>query len=193
MPLTASRAQVMVRMVNAASRCRRAAGSLGRTLTLALLGLTLVLGVIAALSVGDLLSTRQQYEDALARSYQLEAASARLLAVGVLEEEALGRTDAAAPERAGARGSRFDRMAAAGARAGRRATPRACAWSGSRVASQRRTRRPGRRCPAPPRARAALARSLRRGPAGTTIALTARQERAAARRARARATRPATR
>ncbi len=146
---------------------------LGRTLTLALLGLTLVLSVIAALSVGDLLSTRQQYENALARSYQLEAVSARLLAVGVLEEQVLGRTG-----RGGALARRRARQSFAGLAAQARALSGRDAESvrlvRSRVASQRSTRRlaamPGTR-----RARRTLARSLRTA-RRDNLALTARQE-----------------
>jgi two-component system sensor histidine kinase ResE len=69
---------------------------LARTLVLALMGLTLALAVIAALGVGRLYAERQQYEDALARSYELEATAARLEAAGVIEESALLRSDAAA-------------------------------------------------------------------------------------------------
>ena len=146
---------------------------LGGTLTVALLGLTLVLGVIATLSVGDLLSTRQRYEDALARSYQLEAVSARLLAVGVLEEQVLGRTDPGGPRaRRRARQSFAGLAAQARALAGR--DPRSIRLVRSRVASQARTRRlaamPGTR-----RARATLARSLREA-RRDNLALTARQE-----------------
>jgi signal transduction histidine kinase/CheY-like chemotaxis protein len=72
-------------------------GLLGRlplasTLTLALVGLTVALALIAALGIGNLYSARQDYEDALARTYELEAASARLLAAGVAEEAALTST-----------------------------------------------------------------------------------------------------
>jgi len=67
----------------------RARLPLAPTLTLALVGLTLVLAVVAALGIGNLYSARQEYEDALARTYALEAASARLLAAGVIEETAL--------------------------------------------------------------------------------------------------------
>ncbi len=147
--------------------------SLGRTLTLSLLGLTLVLGVIAALSVGDLLSSRQRYEDTLARTYRLEAASARLLAVGVLEEEALGRSD-----RGGARARRqariaFDRMIseadmlAGGDRESARLVD-------ERAAAQRRTRRLAGAANTA-RTRAALAASLRRARLDND-ALTRRQE-----------------
>ena len=68
-----------------------------RTLTLALIGLTLVLALIAALRIGNLYSARQDYEDTLARTYELESASSRLLAAGVIEETA---SSAVGPRRA---------------------------------------------------------------------------------------------
>lgn len=65
---------------------------LASTLTLALVGLTVALALIAALGIGNLYSARQDYEDSLARTYELEAASARLMAAGVAEEVALTST-----------------------------------------------------------------------------------------------------
>ena len=76
--------------------------SIGRTLQLALLGTTLLLGVIAAFGVARLYDARQDYEDRLASAYELEAAAARMLAAGVIEEAALQ-----------ARGSRAARRRAA--------------------------------------------------------------------------------
>ena len=157
-----------------ARRTRGPRLSLGRTLTLSLLGLTLVLGVIATLSVGDLLSSRQRYEDALASSYRLEAASARLLAAGVLEEEALGRTD-----RGGARARRRAREAfaatidEAGMLAGGDAE--SARLVRAQAASQLRTRRLAA-AQGTARSRAALAASLRRARQNND-ALAARQER----------------
>ncbi len=76
---------------------RSSGGLLGRlplasSLTLALVGLTVALGLIAALGIGNLYSARQNYENALAKTYELEVASARLLAAGVAEEFALAST-----------------------------------------------------------------------------------------------------
>ncbi len=148
--------------------------SLGRTLTLSLLGLTLVLGVIATLSVGDLLSSRQRYEDALASSYRLEAASARLLAAGVLEEEALGRTDRGGPRaRRRARQAFAATIDEAGALAGGDAE--SARLVRARADSQLRTRRLAA-APSTARSRAALAASLRRARRNND-ALAARQER----------------
>jgi signal transduction histidine kinase/CheY-like chemotaxis protein len=70
--------------------------SLGRTLRLVLLGLTLLLGTIAAIAIGNLYKARQDYEDDLARAYDLQVASSRLLTAGVVEEAALGTQGAAA-------------------------------------------------------------------------------------------------
>jgi signal transduction histidine kinase/HAMP domain-containing protein len=72
--------------------------SLGRTLRLVLLGLTVLLGAIAAIAIGDLYNARQDYEDELARSYDIQVASSRLLAAGVIEEAALGVRGAAAAD-----------------------------------------------------------------------------------------------
>ena len=95
----------------------RAGGALRRlplapTLTLALVGLTLVLALIAALGIGNLYSARQDYEDALARSYELQSAGSRLLAAGVIEETTFRATGrAVAPARRRAR-TVFDEQAA---------------------------------------------------------------------------------
>jgi signal transduction histidine kinase/CheY-like chemotaxis protein/HAMP domain-containing protein len=78
---------------------------LGRTIGVALLGLTLLLAVIAAVAIGNLYDARQRYEDTLARTYELEGSSARLLAAGVLEEVTLrqrGQGAARVRRRAGA-------------------------------------------------------------------------------------------
>lgn len=79
------------------------APSIGRTLQLALLGTTLLLAFIAALGVGSLYDARQEYEDQLASAYELEAATWRMLAAGVIEEAALqARGSASARRRAAA-------------------------------------------------------------------------------------------
>src|SRR5439155_12373945 len=76
--------------------------SLGRTLRLLLLGLTLLLGTIAAIAIGNLYRARQHYEDKLARAYDLQVASSRLLADGAIEEDALGSRSLAARRSAAA-------------------------------------------------------------------------------------------
>jgi len=77
--------------------------SLARSLTIALVGLTVVLALAAAAGIGGIYSARQDYEDALARTYSLEAASSALFSAGVVEQAALqttGRTGAALRRRA---------------------------------------------------------------------------------------------
>ncbi|HWE33655.1 MAG TPA: ATP-binding protein [Solirubrobacteraceae bacterium] len=63
--------------------------SIARSLRVALVGLTLVLAVIAALGVASLYSARQTYENVLVRSSSLATAAANLAAAGIAEEEVL--------------------------------------------------------------------------------------------------------
>ena len=77
--------------------------SIARLLLVALLGLTVVLAIVAALGVSSLYDARRDYEDAIARTYAAEAATANVLAAGVVEEAIL-RSD---------RGGRADRRRAA--------------------------------------------------------------------------------
>ncbi len=74
--------------------------SIARLLVLALVGLTLALGVLAALSIGALYGARQDYEDDLARAYAGEVAAANLLAADVAVRAAPSRASRRARERA---------------------------------------------------------------------------------------------
>src|SRR5215212_5789423 len=74
--------------------------AIARSLLLALFGLTLALGVVAALEVATLYDARQDYEDDLARSYAGEASAATLLAAGVVEETVLRSSTGTAASRA---------------------------------------------------------------------------------------------
>ncbi len=127
---------------------------LAPTLTLSLIGLTLVLALIAALGIGNLYEARQSYEDTLARTYELEASSSRLLAAGVIEEAAFRERGA------GARGARrraaraFDAVAAQ-ALALAESDPRSERLVRARVRAQRRARRLAARIPPAGRAPAA--------------------------------------
>ena len=113
---------------------------LAPTLTLALVGLTLVLALIAALGIGNLYSARQDYEDALARSYELESAVSRLLAAGVIEETAFRLNGpGAAPVRRRAREA-FTAQAAEALTLARRDTE-SVRLVRERIAAQRRARR----------------------------------------------------
>src|SRR3954467_12211071 len=62
---------------------------MGGAIRLALVGMTLVFAVIAAVAIGNLYDARQTYEDQLAKAYALEASSARMLAAGGVGEVAL--------------------------------------------------------------------------------------------------------
>jgi signal transduction histidine kinase/HAMP domain-containing protein/DNA-binding NarL/FixJ family response regulator len=69
---------------------------LARSIVVALIGLTLALGVTAVLALASLYDSRQDYEDRLAQTFSAEVAVANLLAAGVVEEAVLragaGRT-----------------------------------------------------------------------------------------------------
>jgi signal transduction histidine kinase/CheY-like chemotaxis protein/HAMP domain-containing protein len=75
--------------------------SIARSLRVALVGLTLVLAVIAALGVSSLYNARQRYENTLAASSSLATAAANLAAAGIAEEEVL--RDARGPTAASSR------------------------------------------------------------------------------------------
>lgn len=114
------------------------APSIGRVLQLALLGTCVLLAFIAALGVGALYEARQEYEDRLARAYELEAAASRVLAAGVIEEAALqARATADARRRAALT---FDAQANA-ALAFAQGDPASERLVRSRVQAQRRARR----------------------------------------------------
>jgi signal transduction histidine kinase/HAMP domain-containing protein len=78
--------------------------SIARSLRGALIALTVVLAVVAALGVSSLYNARQRYEDTLARSSQLATAAANLSTAGIAEDEVL-RQGLAGP--AGARTRRL--------------------------------------------------------------------------------------
>src|SRR3954462_15364147 len=63
--------------------------SIARSVQLALLGLTIALTAIAGFGVGALYSSRQHYEDQLARAFEVKAAAGKLLAASVVEEATL--------------------------------------------------------------------------------------------------------
>jgi signal transduction histidine kinase len=114
--------------------------SLGRGLRLALVGLTLALGTIAAVAIGNLYDARQRYERTLAGSYAVETAASRLVAASVVEEAAI-RQDAP-PDRRRRTRRAFARQAAAAADAAR-GDPRALAALRDVVRAQRAIRRGG--------------------------------------------------
>jgi signal transduction histidine kinase len=72
--------------------------SIARSLRAALVGLTVVLAVVAALGVSSLYNARQRYEDTLSQSSELATAAANLASSAVAEEEVLrDATGPAAP------------------------------------------------------------------------------------------------
>ena len=100
------------------------------------------------LGIGNLFEARQDYEDELARTYELQSASSRLLAAGVIEETSFRERGA------GARGAR--RRAARGLRRGGRpgavaspTDPESARLVRARIAAQRRARRLAAPHPAP--------------------------------------------
>ncbi|WP_158276603.1 hypothetical protein [Paraconexibacter algicola] len=143
--------------------------SIARSLQLALLGLTVALTAIAALGVGALYQSRQDYEDRLAEGLQLQASAGRLLAAGVVEEATLrlrrgpdGLTERRRA-RAAYRAANREALALAQGDAARRSPPRPPASSSCACARPRRPRRwpPASRWPGS----AAVRRSGSRTPA----------------------------
>jgi signal transduction histidine kinase/DNA-binding response OmpR family regulator len=70
--------------------------SIGRAVWVGLLGVTLLLGAISAFAVAGIFDARQDYEDKLADSYDLQVSAGRLLTAGVLEAAVLERRGARA-------------------------------------------------------------------------------------------------
>jgi hypothetical protein len=66
--------------------------SIGRAVRVGLLGVTLLLGAVAAFAVAGIFDARQDYEDRLADSYDLQVSAGRLLTAGVLEVAVLQRS-----------------------------------------------------------------------------------------------------
>lgn len=65
--------------------------SIGRAVWVGLLGVTLFLGAVSAFAVAGIFDARQEYEDKLADSYDLQVSAGRLLTAGVLEAAVLQR------------------------------------------------------------------------------------------------------
>jgi signal transduction histidine kinase/DNA-binding response OmpR family regulator/HAMP domain-containing protein len=117
--------------------------SIARLLLLSLVGLTLTLAALAALTVGALLDARQDYEDGLASGYAGEVAAANVLATSVVEERVVGDRRSSRAERAEA--ARAFAHAVAEARAAADGDGRSLELVAAAEASQRRlraTRRP---------------------------------------------------
>jgi signal transduction histidine kinase len=74
--------------------------SIARSLRIALIGLTLLLAVIAALGVASLYHARQRYEDTLGNTAQLATAAAEVATASVVLDEVRAEFNRAAPGRA---------------------------------------------------------------------------------------------
>ncbi|MGI8411277.1 MAG: ATP-binding protein [Solirubrobacteraceae bacterium] len=114
--------------------------SIARSLRLALVGLTLVLAVIAALGVSSLYNARQRYENTLAQSSSVAAAGANLTTAAIARQEVL--RDARGPAAAGARADASSTYADASATAIRLASadPRSERLLRAQLAVQARAR-----------------------------------------------------
>jgi signal transduction histidine kinase len=86
--------------------------SIAASLQAALLGLTIVLAAVAAIGVASLYSARQTYENHLSQGLGAQAAAARLLAAGVVEEATLrlAQGSTAATSRANAKSAFEDAL-----------------------------------------------------------------------------------
>ena len=114
--------------------------SIGRAVRVALFGVTLLLGAVAALAVAGIFDARQDYEDRLADSYELQVSAGRLLTAGVLEAAVLQRRDARAQRARELVREAFEEEAATAQRlAGD--DPQSAAIVRRRIAAQERARR----------------------------------------------------
>ncbi|MGI8903103.1 MAG: ATP-binding protein [Solirubrobacteraceae bacterium] len=86
--------------------------SIARSLRLALIGLTVVLALVAALGLSSLYHARQRYEGTLAQSFSLASAGANLTTASIAEEEVLRYARGPAASRARRRAAlAYDRAA----------------------------------------------------------------------------------
>jgi signal transduction histidine kinase/DNA-binding NarL/FixJ family response regulator len=115
--------------------------SIARSLRVALIGLTLVLAVIAALGVSSLYNARQRYENTLAQSSSLATGAANLAAAGIVEEEVL--RDASGPTAASSRAQVLGAYRAASATATTlaRSDPASARLTAAQIAAEDRAAR----------------------------------------------------
>ncbi|HYH59840.1 MAG TPA: ATP-binding protein [Thermoleophilaceae bacterium] len=117
--------------------------SIGRAVRAGLFGVTVLLGVVSALAVAGIFEARQDYEDKLADSYELQVSAGRLLTAGVLEAAVLQRRDARAVRARALAREAFEEEARTAARLAR-ADPQSAAIVRRRIAAQERARRAAR-------------------------------------------------
>ena len=115
--------------------------SIARSLRLALIGLTLVLAVVAALGVSSLYNARQRYENTLLQTSQLATAAANLASAGIAEEEVLRDAIGAGGATARRDVAAADDAAAAGAASLARGDPSSARLVRAQVAAESLARR----------------------------------------------------
>ena len=113
--------------------------SIGRAVRVGLLGVTLLLGAISAFAVAGIFDARQDYEDKLADSYELQVSAGRLLTAGVLETAVLDGGASAPRARARSR-RRHSRRRRAPRRGLRASDPESAEIVRRRIAAQERAR-----------------------------------------------------
>jgi signal transduction histidine kinase/CheY-like chemotaxis protein len=114
--------------------------SIARSLRVALVGLTLVLALVAALGVSSLYSARQSYENTLAASASLGTAAANLATAGIAEEEILRDASGSDAPAARAQAAASFRGAASTARSLARSDPASARLVAAQIAAQERAR-----------------------------------------------------
>lgn len=114
--------------------------SIGRAVRFGLLGATLLLAVVSALAVAGIFDARQDYEDKLADSYDLEVSAGRLLTAGVLETAALQRQGPSAARARQLAHAAFEQEART-AQELAASDPQSAALVKRRIAAQQRARR----------------------------------------------------
>jgi signal transduction histidine kinase/CheY-like chemotaxis protein len=114
--------------------------SIARSLRVALIGLTLVLALVAALGVSSLYSARQGYEDTLAQSAALATAAANLTTAGIAEEEVLRDARGAGAAAARSQAAAAFAGSAATARSLARSDPASAKLVAEQIAAEQRAR-----------------------------------------------------
>ena len=117
--------------------------SIGRAVWVGLLGVTLVLGAISAFAVAGIFDARQDYEDKLADSYDLQVSAGRLLTAGVLETAVLERRGERAARARALAQEAFEEEARTAARLAR-SDPESAEIVRRRIAAQERAREAAR-------------------------------------------------
>ena len=114
--------------------------SIGRAVRAGLLGVTLLLGAVSAFAVAGIFDARQEYEDKLADSYDLQVSAGRLLTAGVIEAAVLQRRGERAARAGALAREAFAEESRTAARLAR-SDPESADMVRRRIAAQERARR----------------------------------------------------